>query len=157
MSSLNKASILGRLGRDPESRTTQSGAKIVSLSVATEDSWRDKNSGEVQKRTEWHRVVIMNDGLADVAERFLKKGSLVYLEGKIQTRKWTDQGGQERYTTEIMLGRFDAKLVLCGDSPGSRDDGAGAAAPRAGRGNGASTSGWDAGGHGGELDDEIPF
>ena len=159
--SVNKVILVGNLGRDPEMRTTQSGMKIVNLAVATSETWNDKMSGERQERTEWHRVVIMNDRLADVAERFLKKGSKVYLEGKLQTRKWTDQSGQEKYTTEIMLGRIGAELVLLdrpgagtgGDDmprPASRPSGGGGGAPRAG--------GWDAGRTGGgELDDEIPF
>lgn len=111
MNSINKAIIVGNLGRDPEVRTTQSGAKIVNMTVATSDTWTDK-SGERQERTEWHRVVIMNDRLADVAERYLKKGSRIYVEEKMQTRKWTDNAGVDKYTTEIVLGRFGAELVL---------------------------------------------
>ncbi|MDW8443535.1 MAG: single-stranded DNA-binding protein [Acetobacteraceae bacterium] len=103
--SVNKVILVGNLGRDPEVRTTQSGMKVVNLSVATSDTWSDKATGERQERTEWHRVVIMNDRLAEVAEKYLRKGSKVYLEGKLQTRKWTDQSGQERYTTEVLLGR----------------------------------------------------
>ncbi|MDR3736069.1 MAG: single-stranded DNA-binding protein [Acidobacteriaceae bacterium] len=112
MASINKATIVGNLGKDPEVRNTQNGQKIVNLTIATSDVWNDKTSGERKEQTEWHRVVIMNDRLADVAEKYLRKGSKVYLEGKIQTRKWTDNSGVEKYTTEIMLGRFGGELVL---------------------------------------------
>jgi single-strand DNA-binding protein len=171
--SVNKVTIVGNLGKDPEVRNTQSGMKIVNLRIATSESWNDKASGERQERTEWHSVVIMNDRLADVAERFLKKGSKVYLEGKLQTRKWTDQAGQERYSTEVLLGRIGAELVLL-DRP-AEGSGGGArsyerapdreqrpAAARSGAGGasgggGAGGGGWDAGRGGGDLDDEIPF
>lgn len=116
MSSINKAVIVGNLGQDPEVRTTESGSKVVTLSVATSESWRDKNSGEKKEKTEWHRVVIWcakdNDGLAGIAEKYLRKGSKVYIEGKIATRKWTDKDGIDRYTTEIVLQGFGAQLVL---------------------------------------------
>ncbi len=110
--SVNKVVLVGNLGRDPEVRNAQSGIKIVNLAVATSDTWNDKASGERKELTEWHRVVIMNERLADVAEKYLRKGSKVYLEGKLQTRKWTDQSGQEKYTTEVLLGRFGGELVL---------------------------------------------
>ena len=169
--SVNKVTIVGNLGKDPEVRNTQSGMKIVNLRIATSESWNDKASNERQERTEWHSVVIMNDRLADVAERFLKKGSKVYLEGKLQTRKWTDQAGQERYSTEVLLGRFGAALVLLdrpaegsGAARGSErsydqapDRAARPAAARSGAGGGAGGGGWDAGRGGGDLDDEIPF
>jgi single-strand DNA-binding protein len=167
--SVNKVTLIGNLGKDPETRNTQAGMKIVNLRIATSESWNDKASGERQERTEWHSVVIMNDRLADVAERFLRKGSKVYLEGKLQTRKWTDQSGQDRYTTEVMLGRIGAELVLL-DRLGE----GGAAGPSAGgdRAFGGRTAekpasrapasaGWDSGGGGGgragDIDDEIPF
>ncbi len=165
--SVNKVTLIGNLGKDPETRNTQSGMKIVNLTVATSDTWNDKASGERQERTEWHRVVIMNDRLAEVAERYLRKGSKVYLEGKLQTRKWTDQSGQDRYTTEVMLGRIGAELVLL-DRAG--EGGAGAAASGGERSYGSRTAekpaarapaaaGWDSGaeGRGGDIDDEIPF
>jgi single-strand DNA-binding protein len=120
MASVNKVILVGALGRDPEVRSTQGGLKIVNLNVATSESWIDKSSGERKQQTEWHRVVIMNDRLADVAERYLKKGSKVYLEGKLQTRKWTDQGGTEKYSTEVVLGKFGGELVLL-DSKASGD------------------------------------
>jgi single-strand DNA-binding protein len=168
--SVNKVTLIGNLGKDPEVRNTQAGMKIVNLRIATSESWNDKASGERQERTEWHSVVIMNDRLADVAERFLRKGSKVYLEGKLQTRKWTDQSGADRYTTEVLLGRIGAELVLL-DRAG---EGGGASAGAAGGGErsysrspaerpaaGArapASSGWDSGpGRGADLDDEIPF
>lgn len=178
--SVNKVILVGNLGRDPEIRTSQNGQKIVSLSVATSDTWNDRASGERRERTEWHRVVVFNDRLADVAERFLRKGRKVYLEGVLQTRKWTDQSGQEKYTTEVVLDRFRGELVLLdgrgsgegdegggygggsdagggfgGSSGGSRRiAGGGGAAPR--NSAPASPGGWDAPG-GSDLDDEIPF
>ncbi len=110
--SVNKVILVGNLGRDPEVRHSQDGNKIVQLSVATSETWRDKATGERKDRTEWNRVVIFNDRLADVAERFLQKGSKVYLEGQLQTRKWTDAEGQERYTTEVVLGRYRGELTM---------------------------------------------
>ncbi len=168
--SVNKVTLIGNLGKDPEIRNTQSGMKIVNLRIATSESWSDKTSGERQERTEWHSVVIMNDRLADVAERFLRKGSKVYLEGKLQTRKWTDQSGAERYTTEVLLGRIGAELVLL-DRAG---EGGGASAPSGGgerafgssrpterekpAGRAPASAGWDSGNaRASDLDDEIPF
>ncbi len=116
--SVNKVTLVGNLGRDPEIRAMQNGDKIVQLSVATSDRWKDKNSGEQRERTEWHRVVIFNDGLGRIAEQYLKKGSTVYLEGQLQTRKWTDQqSGQEKYTTEVVLQRYKGELTLLGSRP----------------------------------------
>ena len=113
--SVNKVTLVGNLGRDPEVRAMQSGDKIVQLSVATSDRWKDKNSGEQRERTEWHRVVIFNDALGKIAEQYLKKGSTVYLEGQLQTRKWTDQqSGLEKYTTEVVLQRYRGELTLLG-------------------------------------------
>ena len=109
---LNKVTLIGNLGKDPEVRNSQGGDKIVSFSLATTDSWTDRNSGERRERTEWHRVVIFGNGLAGVAERFLKKGSKVYVEGALQTRKWTDQAGVERYTTEIALKPYNGTMIL---------------------------------------------
>jgi single-strand DNA-binding protein len=110
--SVNKVTLVGNLGKDPEVRTTQAGAKIVHLTLATSENWTDKASGERKERTEWHRVVIFNDRIGEVAERYLRKGRKVYIEGALQTRKWTDQSGQERYTTEVVLGQFRGDLVL---------------------------------------------
>ncbi len=113
--SVNKVTLIGNLGRDPEVRAMQNGDKIVQLSIATSDRWKDKSSGEQKERTEWHRVVIFNDALGNIAEQYLKKGSTVYLEGQLQTRKWTDQqSGQEKYTTEIVLQRYKGELTLLG-------------------------------------------
>ena len=113
--SVNKVTLVGNLGRDPEVRAMQNGDKIVQLSVATSDRWKDKNSGEQRERTEWHRVVIFNDAIGKIAEQYLKKGSTVYLEGQLQTRKWTDQqSGQEKYTTEVVLQRYKGELTLLG-------------------------------------------
>ena len=121
--SVDKLIRCGNLGKDPEFRSSQSGHKIVSFSLATSDTWNGRASGEKRERTEWHRVVIFNDRLADVAERFLRKGRKVYLEGTLQTRKWTDQGGQERYTTEVVVDRFRGELVLLDSRPDSDEAG----------------------------------
>ena len=118
--SVNKVTLVGNLGRDPEVRAMQNGDKIVQLSVATSDRWKDKNTGEQRERAEWHRVVIFNDALGRIAEQYLKKGSTVYLEGQLQTRKWTDQqSGQEKYTTEVVLQRYRGELTLLGSRPDS--------------------------------------
>jgi single-strand DNA-binding protein len=157
--SVNKVTLVGNLGKDPEIRSTQGGMKIVNLAVATSDSWNDKTSGERKEQTEWHRVVIMNDRLADVAEKYLKKGSKVYLEGKLQTRKWTDNSGQEKYTTEVLLGRFGAEMVLLDRNPnsGGGDDYAPrSSTPSAARAPAPAAGGWDTR-PGNDLDDEIPF
>src|SRR5581483_11221023 len=110
--SVNKVILVGNLGRDPEIRTTQDGTKVANLSVATSENWRDKNSGERREKTEWHRVVVFNDRLVDVIERYLKKGAKVYLEGALQTRKWTDQSGAEKYTTEVVLQKYRGELTM---------------------------------------------
>ena len=120
--SVNKVILLGNLGRDPEVRSTQDGTKIVNLNIATSERWKDRNSGEQRERTEWHRVVIFNENLARIAEQYLRKGSTVYLEGQLQTRKWTDQQGVEKYTTEVVLQRYRGELTLLG----SRNEGAAA-------------------------------
>jgi single-strand DNA-binding protein len=155
--SVNKVILIGNLGADPEIRHTQDGRPIANLRVATSDSWRDKASGERREKTEWHRVVIFNENLAKIAEQYLKKGSKVYLEGSLQTRKWEDQQGQERYTTEVVLQGFNAQLTML---DGRQRDGAGEG-DRGGSDFGRSGP-FTAGGKGGasfdkELDDEIPF
>ena len=119
MSSVNKVIIVGNLGADPDVKETQAGRKIVNLSIATSDRWRDKNTGEQREKTEWHRVVIFSEGLAKVAEQYLKKGSTVYIEGQLQTRKWQDQSGADKYSTEIVLQGFNATLTMLGGSGGS--------------------------------------
>ena len=112
--SINKVILVGNLGRDPEARATQDGSKIVNLSLATSERWKDRNSGEQRERTEWHRVVIFNENLGRIAEQYLRKGSTCYIEGQLQTRKWTDQQGVEKYTTEVVLQRFRGELTLLG-------------------------------------------
>ena len=156
--SVNKVILVGNLGRDPEVRTTQDGLKIVNLSLATSETWRDRNSGERRERTEWHRVVIFNERLAEVAEKYLRKGSKIYVEGALQTRKWTDQNGQDRYSTEVVLQRFRGELTMLDSRSGGEgggDFGGGGSSYGGGGGGGGSGSGPGAGG--GDLDDEIPF
>jgi single-strand DNA-binding protein len=176
--SVNKVIIVGNLGRDPESRSFQNGGKVVNLRIATSDSWKDKNTGERKEATEWHSVAIFNEGLANVAERYLRKGSKVYIEGALKTRKWTDQAGVEKYSTEIVLQGFNSVLTMLDGAPGQgggggsvgsgRDDwGAGNgggddfAGASAGRGGGSSGGGKAFGGGGGsfsdDLDDDVPF
>jgi single-strand DNA-binding protein len=180
--SVNKVILVGNLGRDPESRSFQNGGKVVNLRIATSESWKDRNTGEKKEKTEWHSVAIFSEGLANVAERYLRKGSKVYLEGQLQTRKWQDQSGNDKYSTEIVLQGFDAKLVML-DGPGggagagagggrSNDDWGGGGddfagqsssrgggtynggAPRSGAGG---ASGAPAGGGFDDLDDDVPF
>ncbi|MEM7025178.1 MAG: single-stranded DNA-binding protein [Pseudomonadota bacterium] len=168
--SVNKVILVGNLGRDPEVRHTQDGGRIVHLSVATSERWRDRSSGENRERTEWHRVVIFNERLGEIAEKYLAKGRTVYLEGQLQTRKWTDQSGQDRYTTEVVLGRFRGELTLLGGR--SDDAGFGGGPPDEGGDRGGFGGGGSGGGSGGgggpgggggrksgydDLDDEIPF
>lgn len=123
MSSVNKVILVGNLGSDPDVRNIPSGGKVVSLSVATSETWKDKNTGEKREKTEWHRVVIFSEGLAKVAEQYLKKGSKVYLEGQLQTRKWTDQSGAEKYSTEIVLQGFNANLTMLDNNSNDRPSG----------------------------------
>ena len=118
--SVNKVILIGNLGRDPEIRSMQDGNRVANLAVATSESWRDRVSGERKERTEWHRVVIFNERLAEIAEKYLRKGSKVYLEGALQTRKWTDNSGQDRYTTEVVLNRFRGELTMLDGAGGAR-------------------------------------
>jgi single-strand DNA-binding protein len=161
--SVNKVILVGNVGRDPEIRSTQDGTRVGNLSLATSESWRDKNTGERKERTEWHRVVIFNDRLVDVVEKYVKKGAKLYIEGALQTRKWTDNAGAEKYTTEVVLQRFRGELTMLdsrggggGGIGGSTPDDMGSSGPGSGGGMGGSgrSSG---GGGGGDLDDEIPF
>jgi single-strand DNA-binding protein len=161
--SVNKVILVGNLGKDPEVRNMQSGSKVVSFTLATSETWNDRQSGERRERTEWHRVVIFNERAGDVAERFLRKGRKVYIEGELRTRKWTDQGGQEHYTTEVVIDRFRGELVLIDSNRGNGDEGEGgfAGGSSGGRsggssGNGNRNAGWDAP-NGNDLDDEVPF
>ena len=149
--SINKVILVGNLGRDPEIRSTQDGMRIANLAVATSDTWRDKMSGERKERTEWHRVVIFNERLAEVAEKYLKKGSKVYVEGSLQTRKWTDKDGAEKYSTEVVLQNFRGELTML-DGKGGGDGGGGSFG---GGGRGASESAPSFARD--EMDDEIPF
>ncbi|MDR3438987.1 single-stranded DNA-binding protein [Telmatospirillum sp.] len=156
--SVNKVILIGNLGRDPEVRHAQDGSKIVSLNIATSESWKDRASGERREKTEWHRVVIFNDRVADIAEQYLKKGSKVYLEGALQTRKWTDQAGTEKYVTEVVLGRFKGELTLLdGRADGNRPPAANSPDEYGNphdRDDHAGSAGTDPAP---ELDDEIPF
>lgn len=161
MSGVNKVILIGNLGKDPEVRHTQGGDPVVSFTLATGETWKDKDSGERKERTEWHRVVIFNDRLGEIAEKYLKKGSRVYLEGGLQTRKWTDPSGQEKYTTEVVLARYRGELTLLGDANGgergSRE--ASRPAPRQGAASGGrgGAPSWETDRGGGDLDDSIPF
>ena len=152
--SVNKVILIGNLGRDPEIRTMQSGGRVANLSLATSESWRDKASGERKERTEWHRVVIFNENLVRLCESYLRKGSKVYVEGQIETRKWQDQSGQDRYSTEIVLRPFRGEITMldargAGGGPDSGvDDGP---PPSSGRSGGPPVGG------GPDLDDDIPF
>nr|WP_319485007.1 single-stranded DNA-binding protein [uncultured Cohaesibacter sp.] len=178
--SVNKVILVGNLGADPEIRRTQDGRPICNLSIATSESWKDRNSGERRERTEWHRVVIFNEGLCRVAEQFLRKGSKVYLEGQLQTRKWQDQNGQDRYSTEVVLQGFNGNLTMLdnrgeggggfgggqsgGDFGGPGSSGGGfsgggnyGGGNPGGFGGGQSGGGQPSGGYRDEMDDDIPF
>jgi single-strand DNA-binding protein len=171
--SVNKVILVGNLGKDPEVRRMQNGNPVVNLTVATSDTWRDKASGERKEKTEWHRVVIFSEGLAKVAEQYLKKGAKVYIEGALQTRKWTDPQGVEKYSTEIVLQGFNSTLTMLdgragaagaggggGDSYGGDDGGSfGASSPSQPRRVAASApaGGGGGGGRGSDMDDDIPF
>ena len=157
--SVNKVILIGNLGADPEIRRTQDGRPIANLRVATSESWRDKTTGERREKTEWHRVVIFNEGLCKIVEQYLKKGSKVYLEGALQTRKWTDKDGHERYSTEVVLQGFNSQLTMLdtrgggGASADSGDD-FGASGPGAARERKPAMAG---AGKRDDMDDEIPF
>ena len=171
--SVNKVILVGNLGADPEARSMGSGGEVVNLRIATSETWNDRQSGERQERTEWHRVVIFNENLGRVAKQYCRKGSKVYIEGQLQTRKWTDQQGQERYSTEVVLQRFRGELVLLdrreGGGGGGSDDwgggqdrnfGGSGQTPSGGRGFGGGQG--SGGGRGGpspfdDLDDDVPF
>lgn len=163
--SVNKVILLGHLGRIPEVRTFSNGGKVCNLNIATTETWKDRATGKKRERTEWHRVAIMVEGLVGVAEKYLRKGSKVYLEGQLETRKWQDQSGQDRYSTEVVLRPFSSALVLLGDSGGGRGDQSGSYGDQ-GRGGydqgGGSQGGTQGGQTGGTQgrgveDDEIPF
>ena len=172
--SVNKVIIVGNLGRDPEVRTFQNGGKVVNLRIATSETWRDKASGERKEKTEWHSVAIFNENLGKIAEQYLKKGSTVYIEGQLETRKWQDQSGADKYTTEIVLKQFRGELTLLGgrdsgggggggggymaDQSGGRDSGGYDQGGDQGRDQrGSSSGGGSSGGSSRDMDDEIPF
>ncbi|MEL6684754.1 MAG: single-stranded DNA-binding protein [Pseudomonadota bacterium] len=167
--SLNKVMIIGNLGADPEVRTFQNGGKVANLRIATSETWKDKNTGERREKTEWHTVAIFQEGLVRVAEQYLRKGSKVFIEGKLQTRKWQDQSGQDRYSTEVVLNGYDGTLTMLdsrnegggggnygGGGYGGGSQGGGYGGNDGGYGGG-SGGGAPAGGGGGDMDDEIPF
>jgi single-strand DNA-binding protein len=159
--SVNKVILVGNLGKDPEIRRTQDGRPIANLSVATSESWRDKATGERKEKTEWHRVVIFNEGLCKIAEQYLKKGAKVYLEGQLQTRKWTDQSGVEKYSTEVVLQGFNSNLTMLDGRSGGGGGSSGADDSSGDFGAGGSSGpprrAVAAGGRNGDMDDDIPF
>jgi single-strand DNA-binding protein len=171
--SVNKVILVGNLGADPEVKSFQNGGKVCNIRIATSESWKDRNTGEKQERTEWHTVAIFGEGLAGVAERFLRKGSKVYVEGQLRTRKWQDQNGNDRYSTEVVLQGPGAVLTMLDGAPGSGGGGGGqrsgggdwGGGQRSGGGGGGQSGGWNQGGGGSsggssfadDLDDDIPF
>ncbi|ETR75219.1 single-stranded DNA-binding protein [Afipia sp. P52-10] len=164
--SVNKVILVGNLGADPEIRRTQDGRPIANLRIATSETWRDKNTGERKEKTEWHRVVIFNEGLCKVAEQYLKKGAKVYIEGALQTRKWTDQSGQEKYSTEVVLQGFNSVMTMLDGARGGGggnyipdDSGSdfGSSSMSGGGGQRRASSGGGGGGGRRDMDDEIPF
>jgi single-strand DNA-binding protein len=170
--SVNKVILIGNLGRDPEVRSFQNGGKVCNLRIATSENWRDRNTGERREKTEWHSVAIFSEGLVKVAEQYLRKGSKVYIEGQLETRKWQDQSGQDRYTTEIVLRGYNSNLTMLDgrDGPGGGGGGGGTYGDDRGGGGGGfpddrSGGGYGGGGPGGggsggggsDMDDEIPF
>lgn len=169
--SVNKVIIVGNLGADPEVKSFQNGGRLANLRIATSEDWKDKATGERKERTEWHTVVLNSDGLVGVAERFLKKGSKVYIEGQLRTRKWQDASGNDRYTTEVSVGGFDGKLVMLDGAKGGSGGGDGWSGGQSGGGSSGGSSGgnnWGAGGGGAssgfgggdfdnDLDDDVPF
>ena len=169
--SVNKVILVGNLGRDPEVRFTQDNKKIVNMSIATSESWKDRNTGERKERTEWHRVVIFSEGLANIAEKYLRKGSKVYIEGQLQTRKWQDQDGKDKYSTEVVLQGFNCTLTMLdgregggagsggygGDQGGGGFDSGSRGGQSGGQGGGDSFGGGGGPAPGSDLDDEIPF
>jgi single-strand DNA-binding protein len=171
--SLNKVMLIGNLGADPEIRSFQNGGKVANLRIATSETWKDRNTGERQERTEWHSVAIFSEGLVGVVERFLRKGSKVYIEGQLQTRKWQDQSGNDRYSTEVVIRGLNGTLTMLdgaqggGGGGGQRgggnwDQGGGSGGGQGGWNQGGGSSGGSSGGSGGgsnydDLDDDIPF
>lgn len=163
--SVNKVIIIGNLGRDPEVRSFSNGGKVCNLRIATSETWRDKASGERKEKTEWHSVAIFSEGLVRIAEQYLKKGSKVYIEGQLETRKWQDQSGQDKYSTEVVLRNFGSTLTMLdgrnenGGGGGGYDDRGGSSYGGGGGSGGNQSGGGNQGGYGGpsDMDDEIPF
>ncbi|HGG63692.1 MAG TPA: single-stranded DNA-binding protein [Rhodobacteraceae bacterium] len=159
--SVNKVILIGNLGADPEVRTFQNGGKVCNLRIATSETWKDKNTGERREKTEWHTVAIFSEGLVRVCEQYLKKGSKVYIEGALQTRKWQDQSGNDRYSTEVVLSGFNGTLVMLDGRSGGGSGGGYGGGDQGGYGGGSSGGGYDSGpqqgGGSGNIDDEIPF
>ena len=165
--SVNKVILIGNLGADPEVKSFQNGGKIANLRIATSENWKDRNTGERKERTEWHNVVLNSEGLVGVAERYLRKGSKVYIEGQLRTRKWQDQSGNDRYTTEISVGGMQVVLTMLDGAPGGGQGGGGGrsggfneggASGGGSRGGSGSSGGWNqGGGFADDLDDDIPF
>jgi len=160
--SVNKVILIGNLGRDPEVRSFQNGGKVVNLRIATSENWKDRNTGERRERTEWHSVAIFNENLGRIAEQYLRKGSTVYIEGQLETRKWQDKDGQDRYTTEIVLRQFRGELTLLGGRDSGSGGGGGYSDDRSGGGSSGGgypddRGGPASGGGRGDMDDEIPF
>jgi len=155
--SVNKVIVIGNLGRDPEVRAFPNGGRVCNLSVATSENWKDRDTGERREKTEWHRVAIYNENLIGLAERYLRKGSKVYLEGQLETRKWQDQSGQDRYTTEIALRPFRGEMTFLDGAPGGAGPGGGGSGGFGGGPRDDGGHGGAPGGGGGGMDDEIPF
>ncbi len=159
--SVNKVILVGNLGADPEVKSFQNGGRIANLRIATSEDWKDRQTGEKRERTEWHNVVLQSDGLVGVAERYLRKGSKVYIEGQLRTRKWQDQSGNDRYTTEVSVGGYDGKLVMldrAGEGGRSGNDGWGSSSGAAGGSNWqGGSSGFGGGDFSDDLDDDVPF
>lgn len=159
--SVNKVILIGNLGRDPEVRSFQNGGKVCNLRIATSENWKDKNTGERREKTEWHTVAIFNEGLVRIAEQYLKKGSKVYIEGQLQTRKWQDQSGADRYSTEVVLQGFGGTLTMLDGRDGGGSGGGGGggydSGPSGGDYGGGPSGGSGGGGGSRDLDDEIPF
>ncbi len=153
--SVNKVILIGNLGRDPEIRAFQNGGRVASFSIATSENWKDKSTGEKKERTEWHRISVLNDKLVEVVERYVKKGSKLYIEGQLETRKWTDKDGQEKYTTEVVLRPFRGEITML-DSAGSRSGGGAVPPMSEEQAFGGSSSSGSIGGSA-DLDDSIPF
>ena len=158
--SVNKVMLIGNLGRDPEIKTMQNGGKVCNLSVATSENWKDKNSGERKEKTEWHRVVVFNENIIRVCESYLKKGAKVYVEGQLETRKWQDASGQDKYSTEVVLRQYRGELTML-DTKGSNDNaGMGGGEPRqqqAASSGGSSGGNWQSSSKGNDFEDDIPF